>query len=163
MAGSSSGAHRACQLRIALPNLDSQRALPNGGAHLVEGEIAGDALMQAKSMDARCRQNQRVAIAAFKLAQPCVQIAAHGEEFQVRPQPPELGLPARAAGAHARARRELLKRFPGGRNEHVARIFTRRHRSQNQAFRLNGRQVFEAVDGKVHFACQQSFLDFLDE
>src|SRR5208283_4715660 len=60
--------HRAFQFRVVPPNFDSQRALPDGGADLVEAEIAGDVLPQAESVHARCRQNQRLAIAAFQLA-----------------------------------------------------------------------------------------------
>src|SRR5271165_4752262 len=70
---------------------------------------------------------------------------------------------AQARGAHASPRWQGVERPMPRRDEGVARVFARRHTSDDEAFGKDGRKVFYGMNGEIGVAVEERLFDFLDE
>jgi hypothetical protein len=70
----------------------------------------------------RGRQNYRIVLAGFQLAQACIHISAQRINLKVGPERLELGLPAQAACPYACALRQAVDARVLARTKHVAGI-----------------------------------------
>ena len=76
----------------------------------------------AQALQSGSRQNNGIVFALFQLAHPRVHVAAQRKNLQVGAELLQLGLAAQAAGANARALRQLLHAIVADREENIARI-----------------------------------------
>ena len=93
---------------------DRDRALPDGGQEIVGVEHGRDMPGQSEPAQARHGEKGRVDLAALELPEAGSDIAAQERDPEIRPQPPDLGLPPQGGGADDGAFRQGFKRWPGG-------------------------------------------------
>jgi uroporphyrinogen decarboxylase len=108
-------------------------------------------------------QDRRLNRAVGALRQPRVDIAAQGDDPQVRTAMQQQRLATQRRGADDGALRQLVDAREVARDQYVACVFARQERRDGQPGRLRRRHVLHAVDGGVDATLQQGFLDLLNE
>src|SRR5439155_26503348 len=102
-------------------------------------------------------------VSALELPKSRVDVAPRRLDHQVGAERQCQRAPARAAGAEARARAQVLEPSPLARHEDIARVLAQGKRRQAKTGRRLGRQVLEAVHGAVEGAREKHVLDLADE
>ena len=94
--------------RIFDPRFDPERSLANGREHGCMRDDRRNSVGQAKSLESRLGEHNRVVLSFVKFPQPRFNIAADVFHDQIRPQMQKLCLAAEAAGADASCWRQIL-------------------------------------------------------
>ena len=95
--------HEFEDVRAIRAALDPDDALADCRQHLLRRKSRTDACLEPQPFETGGRQHGRVAIAPVQLGETRVDIAAHHDDFEVRPAAAQLALAPRAGGADARA------------------------------------------------------------
>ncbi len=144
-------------------HFDGKRALAGRRKHLPNAEPCRNPVPEPEPVQSRAGQNNRIVSLLLEFSQAGLDIAANIQNFQVGAQSQDLGLPAYAAGADTRARRELKKAPGATRNQGVLYLLALWNRGDPEAVGDSGGQVLHAVNGKVDLFVQQRLFDFFDE
>ena len=151
--------HRA----VGRPCLDAQDPLPDRREELLGGQRLRVARSRAETVEPRLRQDDRLVLALRQLAEPRIDIAADGLGANIRASMKKEGTPAKARGADARARRQIVEPRPVAGDKDVAGIRPRRVGDERETVGEERGHVLQAVDGRVHAPFQECLLDLLDE
>ena len=92
---------------VAFANLDTQGSLAGGGAKIFRVEALANVVGFAQAVEAGGSEQDRVDLAFGELAQARIHVAAKLDGLNVLAQGLQLRAAALAAGAHARAARQL--------------------------------------------------------
>ncbi len=148
---------------VVRARLDPERPLSDRGERHLGGEHVGRSPFEPEPHQAGARQDDGVALPGVDLAQPRVDVSAHGDDGEIRPLRPERDRPAKAAGADRRAAGERGELAVARSDEHVARILAARNADQREAVGQLAGHVLDGVHRDVRLAREQLLLDLLDE
>ena len=118
---------------------------------------------EPEAHQARPSEHDRVVLTAVDLAQTRIDVAAHGDQDQVRARALQRHLATQAARPHARAGRKRGERQVLGGDEHVTRILAQRDAHEREPRRDDAGHVLDRVHGIVGAPLEQSLLDLLHE
>src|SRR5574341_1952556 len=113
------------RLGVVGADLESERALADGGKHLFGREYLRGAVEHAEPGKACCREDGGGVCAALDLGDAGVDIPANVRNAQIGAKGEDLGRATRAAGTDGRAGREFLKLDAVASYEGVARVLAR--------------------------------------
>ena len=94
---------------IAFANFDAERSLSRGRAHDFRGDDLLDQFRLAQALQPGRGQNDGVVFSLFEFAQARVDVAAQGMNVEIGANGLQLRLTAQAAGADARALRQIFE------------------------------------------------------
>ena len=149
-------------LRIVRAAFDADRALADGGQHLVFRYRRAD-MGDAQPLQSGQGQDGRLDDSGRALGEPCIDVAAQVDDLQVGPAMQELGATAQRRGADDGALPEVGDAFDVARDQDVAGILARQEGGDDKPRRLGRRHVLHAVDRGIDPAREQCLLDLLDE
>jgi protein SCO1/2 len=122
-----------------------------------------DGFGAAEAVQSRAGEDERVRLAFTPLAQPCVDVAAHLDEADVRAEGEDHRLAARAGGRDGGARRQHVQAPVVFADEGVAGVGSRGDGGELEAQVDLRWQVFERMDGQVDATGGERVFDLLDE
>ena len=136
--------------------------MPDSRQHDLRFEEFGDAVGVPQSIQARGSQYNSVIFPCVELSKPCVDIASHRNNMEVRKTMPELHLPPQATGTDTGAGGHFSE-LPSVGNEGVTVIFAFRYRDQLDAVGKIEREIFHAVNREVDPPVEKGFVELLRE
>jgi protein SCO1/2 len=142
---------------------EAEGSLAGRGGELVDGEALVDAFGAAEAIEAGGGEDEGVALAFAPLAEAGVDVAAHGDELEIRTKGEEHGPAAGAGGGDAAAEGEHVEAPELFADEGVAGVGAGWDGGEGEAGVELGGQVFERVDGQVDAGGGEGFLNLLDE
>lgn len=146
------------------PGLDGQGALGGGGDKFRRIENERDSIAQAKPLQARPRQQDRVELARIELLQSRLHVTPKRRRLDVGSEMPELCGASQAGGADLGTSGQLVQRVHRRAGDQA--IFDKvpiEYGGDGQALALLGGQVLEAVDGEVGLAGGQDLFELRGE
>lgn len=141
----------------------SERTLARSGRELVDGEALMDVLGAAEAVETGAREYESIALTLLPFAEAGVDVAAHGNELEIRAQGEDHGLAARAGGGDTRAGGQHVQAPVIFADEGIACIGTGRNGGESEARIEQRGEIFERVHGEVDAAGGESVLNLLDE
>ena len=145
------------------PGFEPDGALRQRRQHLLDRHDRRRGGAEAEPVEAGHRQECGSGHALPELAQPRLDIAAEGHDFEIGPEMQRLRRPPDRRGAEPRPPGQRQQRRRDRRDEGVAGILAGQHRRHHQAGRQLGRHVLHRMDGNVDLTGKQRLLDLLGE
>ena len=157
------GGEERARPRVIPPALEREGALAHGRQELVDREGTHPWIGQTQPLEPGRSQDERIDLAAPPLAQARVDVAPQRHDLEVAPPGEQLGTPANARGADARAERQPGEPTRAVAEQHVVGTRPRRDRAHHETEREAGGQVLHGMHTRVDRAGEQRFLDLLHE
>ncbi len=140
--------------------LHGEGALPGLGQHVDRVEHVGQAARPTQAVHGRHRDDDGVDLVGLADRHAPGHVAAHVGEDQVRPEPGQLGAPARRSGADDTTRGKVGQRAA---DQTVARVGSRRHRRHHEVRVHGGGEVLGGVHRGVGAPVAQRRLHLAHE
>ncbi len=135
------------------PRCQADRALADGGKEICNVQKRGRPVRKPEALQAREREQRRIDLAALRLAEPGLDVAAQQRNLQIGPE----ALDLRLAPQRRRARCRRLVGRPAkvvafARNKRVAHVFAWQEAGDDNAVGQRGRQILRRMHGDVNVA-----------